>query len=217
MEHPPRSSAYRAETGCGAHVECGGTSMRQISMPATARQGRVSATTGGKIRLCRTPRRARLRLASSRRCCGTATGFCYVTDLPGVVGIPTSGTCPVGTRSPGNCLAGHLLESFERSWASTSRRHVRPTGSAPADDRRGPVIRAERLFARPTAARARSIESCQTESSCIVLFGSTARESARSCHDRFRGRLARIRLAWRGIVGRGASVTSYPSHHTIVL
>src|SRR5262245_49121409 len=34
--------------------------LRQISMPATARQGTVSATTGGKIRLCRTPRRALL-------------------------------------------------------------------------------------------------------------------------------------------------------------
>ena len=83
--------------------------------------------TGGRMRLCRSQRNAFRGLASSRRCCATATGYCYVTDLPSVVGIPTSGTCPVGTSSPGNCLARHLLESFERSWASTSRRRrVRP-------------------------------------------------------------------------------------------
>lgn len=78
-------------------------------------------TRGGRMRLCRSPRKAHPRLASSWRCCGTATGCCYVTDLPGAVGTPASGTCPVGTWSPGNCPARHLLESFERSWASTSR------------------------------------------------------------------------------------------------
>src|ERR1700689_5956926 len=84
-------------------------------------------TRGGRMRLCRSPRKAHPRLASSWPCCETATGYCYVTDPPGAVGIPTSGTCPAGTWSPGNCPAPHLLESFERSWASTSRcRPVRP-------------------------------------------------------------------------------------------
>lgn len=64
------------------------------------------------MRLCRSPRKALLKLASSRRCCGTAPGYCYVTDLPGAVGIRTSGTCPVGTWSPGNCPARHLLEEL---------------------------------------------------------------------------------------------------------
>jgi hypothetical protein len=58
--------------------------------------------------VCRTPRKALLRLASSRRCCGTVTGYCYVTDLPGVVGIPTSGTCPLSTWSPENCPARNI-------------------------------------------------------------------------------------------------------------
>ena len=100
--------------------------LRAIGHAAGTRHGTVSLTAGGTMRLCRSPRKALLRLASSRRCCGTATGFCSVTDLPGAVGIPTSGTCPVGTWSPGKCLARHLLENFERSWASTSRRPSGP-------------------------------------------------------------------------------------------
>jgi hypothetical protein len=41
-----------------------------------------------------------------------SAGYCYVTDLPGVVGIPTSGTCPVGTWSLGNCPARHFAREL---------------------------------------------------------------------------------------------------------
>jgi 8-oxo-dGTP pyrophosphatase MutT (NUDIX family) len=57
-----------------------------------------------------------------------ATEFCSVTDLPGTVGIPTSGTCPVGTWSlekmPGAALARELREELGIDIAAPSGPHV---------------------------------------------------------------------------------------------
>ena len=67
------------------------------------------------MRLCRSPRKTLPRLASSRRCCGTATEYCFVTDLPGAGVSRRLGPArwPRGAGElPGLALARELREEL---------------------------------------------------------------------------------------------------------